>query len=155
QFHWIAGALVALGAAVQAERLRGRHARGAVRLVRGLVAALGAATVIAAIGVISADPIREWSALRRLPAPQRGLPNVLLLILHHVRARTPSLVGYARPTTPHLEEWARKGAVFSNAFATSSWTLTSHSSMFTGRYPYELSADWTKPLQGTRTLAEA
>ena len=39
--------------------------------------------------------------------------------------------------------------------ATSSWTLPSHASMFTGRWPHELSAGWFTPLDGTYpTLAE-
>jgi arylsulfatase A-like enzyme len=41
------------------------------------------------------------------------------------------------------------------AFATSSWTLPSHASLFTGRWPHELGVDWTSPLgKGTPTLAE-
>ncbi len=39
--------------------------------------------------------------------------------------------------------------------ATSSWTLPSHASFFTGRWPHELSASWFTPLDTTRpTLAE-
>ena len=39
--------------------------------------------------------------------------------------------------------------------ATSSWTLPSHASFFTGRWPHELSAGWFTPLDATYpTLAE-
>src|SRR5262249_59615268 len=35
------------------------------------------------------------------------------------------------------------------------WTLASHGTMFTGRYPHELSADWLTPLDDSNpTLAE-
>jgi arylsulfatase A-like enzyme len=54
-----------------------------------------------------------------------------------------------------MERWARRGVVFENAVAPSSYTLTSHASMFTGRYPHELSADWCTPLERScPTLAE-
>ena len=65
------------------------------------------------------------------------------------------LYGYARPTSPTLDELAHKGIRFENARATSSWTLPSHASMFTGRWPHELSAGWLTPLDGAKmTLAE-
>ena len=39
--------------------------------------------------------------------------------------------------------------------ATSSWTLPSHASFFTGRWPHELSASWFTPLDASHpTLAE-
>src|SRR5262249_5781038 len=39
--------------------------------------------------------------------------------------------------------------------STTSWTLPSHASMFTGRWPHELSVGWLNPLDGTfPTLAE-
>jgi arylsulfatase A-like enzyme len=45
--------------------------------------------------------------------------------------------------------------VFDRAIAPSSWTLPSHASIFTGRDPNELSADWWIPLDDTHpTLAE-
>jgi arylsulfatase A-like enzyme len=44
---------------------------------------------------------------------------------------------------------------FEQAFATAPWTLPSHSSFFTGRWPHELTADWRAPLDQTYpTLAE-
>ena len=44
---------------------------------------------------------------------------------------------------------------FDQAFATAPWTLPSHTSLFTGRWPHELTADWTVPLDGDYpTLAE-
>ena len=42
--------------------------------------------------------------------------------------------------------WRRRGVRFDRAQATSSWTLPSHASMFTGRWPHELSAGWLTPL---------
>jgi arylsulfatase A-like enzyme len=66
-----------------------------------------------------------------------------------------SLHGYNRPTSPTIDELAARGVRFSRVLATSSWTLPSHASMFTGRWPHELSAGWFTPLDGSYpTLAE-
>jgi arylsulfatase A-like enzyme len=46
--------------------------------------------------------------------------------------------------------------MFENAYATSSWTLTAHASLFTGRWPYEHKADGGRDLDDTYpTIAEA
>ena len=83
---------------------------------------------------------------RRLPPPPRSAPNVLLIVWDTVRARNVGLYGHNRPTTPNLQRLAARGAWFRHAFSTSSWTLPSHASMFTGRWPHELSAGWKTPL---------
>lgn len=81
--------------------------------------------------------------------------NVLLIVWDTVRELNLSLHGYDRPTTPSLERWARRGVIFDRAYATSSWTLPSHASLFTGRFPHELNTDWLFPLDATfPTLAE-
>jgi hypothetical protein len=62
---------------------------------------------------------------------------------------------YRRRTSPNLERLASRGTRFDQAFATAPWTLPSHSSLFTGRWPHELTADWQSPLDRTHpTLAE-
>jgi arylsulfatase A-like enzyme len=79
---------------------------------------------------------------------------VLLIVWDTVRAKELSLYGYSRLTTPNLERLAARGVQFRHAFATSSWTLPSHASLFTGRWPYELSAGWKTPLDDSHpTLA--
>ena len=89
-----------------------------------------------------------------LPPPPPAVPNVLLIVWDTVRARNLSLHGYDRPTTPNLERLAARGVRYEHAFSTSPWTLPSHASFFTGRWPHELSAGWRKPLDDTHaTLA--
>ncbi len=97
----------------------------------------------------------EWQALANLPPAPLNAPNVLLIVLDTVRAQNLSLYGYSRSTTPHLERLAKTGVVFTWALTTAPWTLPSHASMFTGRFPHELSSNWERPLD-TRflTLAE-
>ena len=137
---------LAAGIAVQATRLTLIHqilfsfgTRRAVAWALVLAMSVGAA--------VRAD--RWWDerqALTSLPPAPTGVPNVLLIVLDTVRAANLSLYGYSRPTTPHLTQWAARGAVFSNAFSTAPWTLPSHASILTGRLESELSADWMRPL---------
>ena len=97
----------------------------------------------------------EHRALSLRPPAKPGVPNVLLIVLDDVRAASLSLYGYDRPTTPNLERLARRGVVFSEARSTAPWTLPSHASMMTGRWPHELSVGPDLPLDGTfPTLAE-
>ena len=41
---------------------------------------------------------------------------------------------------------AKRGIRFTEARATAPWTLASHASMFTGRWPHELDVKWMTPL---------
>src|SRR5262249_52911283 len=89
------------------------------------------------------------------PMPSPASDNVLLLVLDTVAADHLGLYGYDRPTSPTLDELATRGIRFDRAQATSSWTLPSHASMFTGRWPHELSVGWITPLDAARqTRAE-
>ena len=77
-------------------------------------------------------------------------------MLDNVRVDSMSLHGYGRPTTPNLERLAPRAIRFDQARATAPWTLPSHASMFTGRWPHELSVGWDRPLDAMHpTLAEA
>ncbi len=90
-----------------------------------------------------------------VPSPPADARNLLLIVWDTVRARNLSLHGYARRTSPNLEQLAGRGVRFDRAFATAPWTLPSHASLFTGRWPHELTADWQVPLDATYpTLAE-
>jgi len=156
RLHPAALALLAVGAAVQAARMAAAYPVGFARLVRRgtIVLALGVAA--GAAGVVGWRVGAERMALAALGPARAGAPNVLLIILDTVRAANLSLYGYERPTTPRLERFARRGVVFERAIAPAPWTLPSHASMFTGRWPHELSTGWLTPLDDRfPTLAEA
>jgi arylsulfatase A-like enzyme len=108
---------------------------------------VGAFTIcLAAVGIYAVNPsVRRAATVTGAPVPS-GKPNIILITLDTVRADHLSLYGYARRTTPSLEMWARKGVVFENAIAPSSWTLPSHASFFTGLLPHQHGADSFKPL---------
>ena len=63
-------------------------------------------------------------------------PNVILISVDTLRADHLGCYGYERDTSPFLDSLAADGVVFENAYAQSSWTLASHMSLFTGRYPH-------------------
>ena len=80
-----------------------------------------------------APPPEPEPAEAPAPAPEAASgPNVLILLWDTVRADHLSLYGYDRPTTPHLEAFAKDALVFEQAFAPGMWTLPTHASMFTG-----------------------
>jgi len=119
--------------------------------------ALGLGLTLGVIAVVDGVARRAGGvrAMASLPVPAANAPNVLLIILDTVRAASLSLHGYERQTTPALIRWAAESVVFDHAMSTSSWTLPSHASLFTGRDARELSTTWRVPLDAQfPTLAE-
>jgi arylsulfatase A-like enzyme len=121
------------------------------RLVRrGLPALLAIVALLACLG-----PGRENLGDRRVAHAPSGSPNVLFIVLDTVRAESLSLYGYHRDTSPNLTKLAKRGVRFDRARTAAAWTLPSHASMFTGRWPYELSTRPDRPLDAAfPTLAE-
>jgi arylsulfatase A-like enzyme len=62
----------------------------------------------------------------------RPRPNVVVIVMDTARADRCSFLGYARPTTPRLAEFAKDAVVFEDAWAPCCWTVPSHASLFTG-----------------------
>jgi arylsulfatase A-like enzyme len=62
-------------------------------------------------------------------------PNLILIVLDTTRADHLSVYGYERDTTPNLRAFGEEATRFDRAFATSTWTLASHASLFTGLLP--------------------
>ncbi len=155
RLHPLAGVLLSLGVAWQLARLAARSS-GFARVLRvGFASTVAILLGLLIYGAATLPSRVERRALAQLPEARERAPNILLLVLDTVRAANLGVYGYTRPTTPVLSEWADSGAVFDRAIATSPWTLPSHSSLFTGRYHSEVSADWGTPLDGTfPTLAE-
>ena len=155
RLHRLAMIVLAAGAGVQAARLVEAHRDGFLRFVRRTVWVLTGVVVALAILVTGALHLGERRALAALPPAPDAAPNVLLIILDTVRAASLGLHGYDRPTTPNLERIAERGVVFDRALSPSPWTLPAHTAFFTGRYPYEVTADWLVPLDDKYpTLAE-
>ncbi len=154
QIYGLAWLAVALGIAARLVPALERRADGCRRLLRGGFVLSACLVVTLAASLWVSDWIKEWQSRSR-PLPPPASPNVLLIILDTVAAGHLRLHGYGRPTSPTLEELARNGIRFDQVQATSTWTLPSHASLMTGRWPHELSANWLTPLDGVYpTLAE-
>ncbi len=127
------------------------HARRPSRLVGFSFPAL-----IGLVGIFfGVNAGRETLDERWLPTAAPGSPNVLFIVLDTVRAESLSLYGYKRETSSQLKEFAGRGVRFDQARTAAAWTLPSHATMFTGRWPYELSTRPDRPLDDTfPTLAE-
>ncbi len=62
---------------------------------------------------------------------------VILISIDTLRADRLPVYGYARGVTPHIDRLAADAVVFTRAWAHSPQTLPSHTSIFTGRWPFE------------------
>ena len=61
--------------------------------------------------------------------------NILLITFDALTAEDMSLYGYNLPTTPHINEFARKSTVFTQFYAASTFTTPCIGVMLTGCYP--------------------
>ncbi len=73
-------------------------------------------------------------------APDDGRPDIVLFVADTLRADLLSAyrgapAGTPRPLLPSVDAFADSAAIFTRAFAPSSWTLPSHASLFTGLTP--------------------
>lgn len=80
-------------------------------------------------------PVWGNPTVLRPAEPHDGPKRVVLISLDTLRARSMSIYGNDRPTTPLFEKLLTEGTLFENAFTTFSNTLGSHMSMMTGLYP--------------------
>ncbi|MEE8473907.1 MAG: sulfatase [Myxococcota bacterium] len=74
------------------------------------------------------------TALACREASQRPT-DVILVTLDTTRADHLGVYGYERDITPFLDRFARDAVTFQRAWAAGAWTLPTHASMLTGKYP--------------------
>lgn len=82
--------------------------------------------------------------------------NLILISVDTLRADRLGCYGEERPTSPHLDRLAAEGVLFEDAMTTSPWTLPSHASLLTGRYPsrHGMLYYTQKKAEGVPVLAE-
>jgi arylsulfatase A-like enzyme len=85
-------------------------------------------------GVLTAVLGGEAPEVARTTAGANG-PNVVLIIVDTLRADHIGAYGARNVSTPAMDALARDGIVFERAYAQSSWTRPSISSIVTGLYP--------------------
>jgi arylsulfatase A-like enzyme len=124
---------------------------------RAWLATVGLLCVLGFLAAFSSGwrSLREHRALAGLPAPPPNARNVILIVWDAVRATNLSLYGHPRATTPNLARWARRGVRYNLALSPAPWTYPSHTTFFTGRWPFQLSTQWKYTLDApVPTLAE-
>jgi arylsulfatase A-like enzyme len=146
--------LFAIGAAIQFVPMIERRITYLRRRLLSSFPIMVGFVILLASFVLVGDRLKQGREAGR-PMPPANSPNVLLIVLDTVRADHLSLYGYDRATTPVLEQLSTRGIRFDQARATAPWTLPSHASMFTGRWPHEIGEEWMTPIKGNfPTLAE-
>jgi arylsulfatase A-like enzyme/Flp pilus assembly protein TadD len=127
-YQWI-GAAERLGLVDEAERAGDGFAR-----IFG--------TRMRSIGALGEPPEPDAAATeqtarssRASGRPANSQPNILLVSLDTLRADRLGCYGASRPTSPVIDRLALEGVRFDQAEASSSWTLPSHYSIFTGLSP--------------------
>src|SRR5687768_8677515 len=92
--------------------------------------------IVVALAALAAG-LRWWSQSRTRPQFQATADqNVLLITIDTLRADALGVYG-GRAATPNLDRLASDGIRFTFAHAHAVVTLPSHSSIMTGRYPFE------------------
>ncbi|MCP4609838.1 MAG: sulfatase-like hydrolase/transferase [Planctomycetes bacterium] len=155
QINFVAKVILAVGLAIALQRLIARRTFGFERFVRHTTIALVLLVLVVTVAISGYRHIKERGVVIALPESPPAAPNVLLVVLDTVRAESMSLYGYERQTTPYLKNLAEQGVDFQWAIATSSWTLPTHASLFTGRFHHETRTSSSSPLDAMYpTLAE-
>ncbi len=142
--YGLAWLLLTVGASMRLVPLIERRRSDFRRVVVATAPALAGVLVILAMFPGASDWRKQRSEQSR-PIPVRA-PNILLIVMDTVAADHLDLYGYGRPTSQAIDEMARGGCRFDAAVSAAPWTLPSHASFFTGRWPHELSVGWRSPL---------
>jgi arylsulfatase A-like enzyme len=79
------------------------------------------------------EPVPFWINPVIYNKEQSGF-NIILISIDTLRADHLGCYGYERNTSPVLDDFASKSAVFKNVYSTSPWTLPAHVSLFTSLY---------------------
>lgn len=156
--------ILAVGAAVAFDRWFVAREGAAIHSWKRTFPWLPALLVLVFLLVEGGSRLREHYAVANLPPAATDSPNVLILVIDDLRADHVSAYGYSRPTTPYLDRMAAQGALFENVIVTAPWSLPSHASIVTGRYPYEhgasdIRASWSSltepPFSGYTSIGQA
>jgi arylsulfatase A-like enzyme len=125
------------------------------RRTRSIFAALLGVLVVLAALSSGWQAVREYRTVVGLPPSPSHARNVVLIVWDTVRAYNVSIDGYLHNTTPNLDRWAKRGVAYKLAVSPAPWTFPSHTSFFTGKWPFQLNSQWKFKLDSPDpTLAE-
>lgn len=96
------------------------------------------------------------SACSPPPVPPGEPENLVILSIDTLRPDHLGLYGYPRPTSPHLDDFARRSVVFETAVTVHVATAPAHGTILTGEYPgrHGIQRNGMKLDPGVTTLAE-
>lgn len=157
--------LLALGVAAAFTRWFQRNREPVLRFWKTSLVWLSAVWLVTFAALEGAARLNERHQIASLPPAAPGAPSVLVVVVDTLRADHLSGYGYSRETSPNFDRIASQGVLFENAISAASWTLPSHASLVTGRYPSEHGWQNVHPmpwmgwgrraLEGLPTLGEA
>jgi arylsulfatase A-like enzyme len=103
-----------------------------------LIAVIGIAFAVAFAIATPHEPPATATAEQGEPhVANRRPPNILLFTIDTLRADHLHAYGYGRDTSPTIDTVAGRGARFTRAYSTASWTLPAVVSLLTGQLPSE------------------
>lgn len=143
---------LSLGISVQLARSFQQHSERIQRRCQFAAPAGVVLIALTAVTLIGGRARQEQAALADLGSASQTAPNVLLVVWDTVRADYVETFDEEGAPTPNLNRLAERGVVFERAISAASWTLPSHTSMFTGQFPNEFSADWFTPIDQRQTM---
>ncbi|MDY0041733.1 MAG: sulfatase-like hydrolase/transferase, partial [Desulforhabdus sp.] len=86
-------------------------------------------------------------------AVRKSNPNIIMIVMDTLRADHLSLMGYGRHTSPNLDEFSRRAAIFANTISPAPWTVPSFVSLMTGMLAFNhnqnLAPEKARPLNCT------
>jgi arylsulfatase A-like enzyme len=133
----ISALLLALGLGISLDRLLPRVPDARIRRIRATTPWLIGLAAVTGFAVELNERQSERHFEAALPPASPNAPNILLIVLDTLRADHLPSYGYPRSTAPALKRVAEQGIQFDRTIAASSWSLPSHVSLLTGRYPRE------------------
>ncbi|MGE5357825.1 MAG: sulfatase [Bacteroidales bacterium] len=85
------------------------------------------------LGCLALAAVLSLSATHRSPVVNS--PDIILITVDSLRADALGVYGYGKPTSPHLDAFAREAVVITDAVAQAPYTKPSIASLMTGVFP--------------------
>jgi len=86
------------------------------------------------------------AASRSASGASADRPNVAVIVLDTARRDRVSAYGYDRETTPNFDRFAADATLYADPVAQAPWSVPSHATLFTGRYPEDHGASTIRPI---------
>ena len=126
---WVGGLLLAISGLATAKACFRQENR---RIIQRVLQALLFVLLISPLFTLAIESIDFKD---RIQSDRPSGPNIILLMVDTLRRDAVSAYG-GENDTPHIDQLARDGVLFENAYSNAPWTLASMSTIFTGFSPW-------------------